>query len=466
MLTLGILLTFVTGLFLIRYISDKFTLSETIGLAFPVGLGVQTLLMLLIDAVGIRLSALSVGIVSLAIIAATGALIALRVRKNPGFQILPELSVQPGQYNLVWLLFVALIVYFEYMNFSKCMYFPVYDKDSIAVFDPLGFMIAREGCFGNLSFYHSSASVHGPGSHITYTPMLHLSYAYVYLFGATTSKIIPGLLFLSFLIAFYSITKRIAGRTCAAIATFCTMITPEMIAFSSLSATNVMHMIFASLGIIYIAVWLKRHERHDLYIGSVLLAINLWMRTEGVVFIGAAFCMVAIDALLRKQYRTMIPVAAAFLPALIWTAFMKLNGLYAESIAITRPFWDGEKAGTIYRYMKLLYTNTTYYGWTFVAFIPAIVLNIIQAVRKKDNFYLAGMILLAAFAYALVLYQIDYKWDSMHNVLSYSAKRFLFCFVPCVWYYLFSQELVVKAGKWIDNYLCWNEKINFMKKNK
>ena len=204
-------------------------------------------------------------------------------------------------------------------------------------------------------------------------------------------------------------------------------------------------------------------------IGTYLLAYKTELgayATAGVVFIGAAFCMVAIDALLRKQYRTMIPVAAAFLPALIWTAFMKLNGLYAESIAITRPFWDGEKAGTIYRYMKLLYTNTTYYGWTFAAFIPAIVLNIIQAVRKKDNFYLAGMILLAAFAYALVLYQIDYKWDSMHNVLSYSAKRFLFCFVPCVWYYLFSQELVVKAGKWIDNYLCWNEKINFMKKNK
>ena len=98
MLTLGILLTFITGLFLIRYISDKFTLSETIGLAFPVGLGVQTLLMLLIDAVGIRLSALSVGIVSLAIIAATGALIALRVRKNPGS--CPNCRYNPD--NTIW----------------------------------------------------------------------------------------------------------------------------------------------------------------------------------------------------------------------------------------------------------------------------------------------------------------------------------------------------------------------------
>ena len=34
--------------------------------------------------------------------------------------------------------------------------------------------------------------------------------------------------------------------------------------------------------------------------------------------------------------------------------------------------------------------------------------------------------------YFLVLYHIDYRWDSIDNVLSYSAKRFMFCYVPYV----------------------------------
>ena len=48
---------------------------------------------------------------------------------------------------------------------------------------------------------------------------------------------------------------------------------------------------------------------------------------------------------------------------------------------------------------------------------------------------LFAMIVVAAILYMLALYHVDYKWDSIENVLSYSAKRFLFCFVPLVWFY-------------------------------
>lgn len=74
-------------------------------------------------------------------------------------------------------------------------------------------------------------SIHNAGSYITYAPMTQLSYAFVYLLGAETSKLIPAFIFLFFLITFYGVMKRISGHTCAAVATFLTMITPEMIAF-------------------------------------------------------------------------------------------------------------------------------------------------------------------------------------------------------------------------------------------
>lgn len=55
--------------------------------------------------------------------------------------------------------------------------------------------------------------------------------------------------------------------------------------FSSLSATNVIHAVSASLGIIYIALWTKYKSQEDLLLGSLLLGLNIWTRTDGIVFV-------------------------------------------------------------------------------------------------------------------------------------------------------------------------------------
>ena len=46
--------------------------------------------------------------------------------------------------NLIWLLFILLIVHIEYMNFSKCIYFPPFDGDSLAGFETIGYVASQE----------------------------------------------------------------------------------------------------------------------------------------------------------------------------------------------------------------------------------------------------------------------------------------------------------------------------------
>ena len=152
------------------------------------------------------------------------------------------------------------------MNFSKCIYFPTYDRDSLAGFDTIGYVIAQEHTLKGLSLFQADymPQIHNAGSYIVYAPMVQLSYAFVYLLGAETSKLITALIYLSFLIAFYGCMKRVINKTGSAIAVFFMMITPEMFAFSSLSATNVIHAVSASLGIIYIAIWFKYREKKRL----------------------------------------------------------------------------------------------------------------------------------------------------------------------------------------------------------
>lgn len=454
MLTFGIILTVLTGFVIVNLISIKFSMLEKIGLSFPIGIGLQTLLMLLLDAVGIGLTATSILCGSILFIILMCVPFWFR-KKEITEQFKKPLSYSFSGYNLVWLLFVVLIIYFEYMNFVKCMYFPTFDRDSLAGFDTIGYITAQEHTFKGLSLFAGDymPSIHGPGSYISYTPMIQLSYTYVYLLGAGTSKLIPGFMFLFFLIAFYASVCRVANKTGAAIVTFFVLITPEMIAFSSLSATNVIHAVTASLGVIYMALWFRNKEHKDLYLGSLLLALNLWTRTEGIIFIGAALCVMLADVFRSKQYKNFIPLILSITPAVIWAAFTKVFGLYAEGIAITHFFWDAGKFDLIYSAMKGHYSNTQYYGWSFVVLLLALLANSYYLIKKRDNLPLLVMIILASVFYVIVLYQIDYKWDKIENVLAYSAKRFLFCFIPCVWYYAVTNKVTIAGLNKLEKFL-------------
>ena len=148
------------------------------------------------------------------------------------------------QANLVWVLLIILIGYCEYMNFSKCMFFPPSDRDSLAAFDTLGFVAAQDHTYMRMSLFDAdyNPSIHRAGGSIAYAPFVQMSYAYVYILGAETSKSIPALMYLFFVIAFYGILRRNTGKTVAALSTLFMMMAPEMLAFSSLSTTNVMQL--------------------------------------------------------------------------------------------------------------------------------------------------------------------------------------------------------------------------------
>ena len=258
MLVLGIVLVIAIGFLAVNCISVKFTWSEKIGLAFPVGIGLQTMMMLIINLLKIKLITASVMLGGVLILL---LLLSFLYKRRDGVIMYYKKAVRidTSNCNLVWCFFIVLIAYFEYMNFTKCMYFPTFDRDSLAGFDTIGYVMAKEHTFRNLSIFQQSymPHIHDAGSYMTYAPMVQLSYAFVYLLGAETSKLVPALMYLSLLIAFYGSMQRVTGPTGAAVATFFVLITPEMIAFSSLSATNVIHAATASSGIIYIALWLK-----------------------------------------------------------------------------------------------------------------------------------------------------------------------------------------------------------------
>jgi hypothetical protein len=446
MVHLGILLTIATGFVFVHCLSVKFTLVEKAGLSFLLGMALETFLMLFIDQAGIPLTPASLLTGEILLLAGLCAFV-YRYRKDALESIQASVSLSSFKdLNMVWLIFIAATACIEYMNLSKCLYFPPSDRDALAGFETIGYIAAMEHTLKGISLFDSTyiQEIHGPASYITYAPLVQLSYTYVYALGAETSKIVNALMYLFFLVAFYGVTRRAAGKTGAAVATFFMLMTPEMLSFSSLSMTNVIHAAFASLSVIYMALWFRGREKKDLLACGVLLGANVMCRTEGIVFTGAIGLLLLIDALRNKQYLASLLPAALFalVPLLCWTLYKEVNGFYSESIAITHPFWDAEKAGVILGYMWRLYKDPLYYGWTFAAFIIAFIANMWFVVRKRDSLYLLLALALSSAFYLALLYQIDYKWDTIDNVMLYSAKRFMFCFIPVIWYFTLSNHAV------------------------
>ncbi len=456
-----LILVFLIGLLVLCRISLRFSWLERLGFALPVGLLLVTMVMALMDWVGIGLSAMSLAIMTLLLLA--GA-----VWANKAYlKSLPSKIALPSRlktfdwrshltwFNLLWLLMFMAVVYLEFINFTKTMMYPTYDRDSMAAFDTIGFVCAQEHTYHGMSIFQADyfPRMHEAGSSMSYLPMVQLSYAYVYAFGAETSKSIPAFMYLSFLVGFYGLCRRRLTHTASMLAVLGVILSPEMTSFASHSITNVMHACMASTGVIYTCLWIKSRERRDLWLSVLLLAANSWMRAEGIVFIGVAWLLVFISSARHKEWVTAFMPLLALVPLVLWTAYSTACGLTSESVVIAHPFWDHDKAYTIIIGLWALISDGSYYGWTFNVLLLAVLADIYFILRHKSDGTTLLALLLCMGGYYLVLYQIDYKWDNIYNVLAYSAKRFNFCFVPIAWYVAMATYPLRAGAQWIERHL-------------
>jgi len=107
----------------------------------------------------------------------------------------------------------------------------------------------------------------------------------------------------------------------------------------------------------------------------------------------------------------------------------------------------------MYRELKPLYLNTQYYGIGVVVFGLMLLGNLWNIFRKGNQVALVVATLGVMFLYTLIIYQIDYVWDSIENVLRYSYKRFFFSFIPLLWFYIATNGITMWATKKTDNLL-------------
>ncbi len=287
-----------------------------------------------------------------------------------------------------------------------------------------------------------------------YPPLYHSSFAYVYIFGAESPKIVTTLFFLSLLTTFYSLVKNYVGSTAAALFTFILMVTPEMFSHAALSLGNLPTTAYAGAASLLLFTWIEKRDEKSFWLSAALMGLVIWIRSDTIVFIAAALLLIGLDFLATKDWKkTIIYGAFAVAPFIIWNLYMKLNLHAIQSNKFDLGMgYNSERFDLVWGYVKAFLfggqkgnvDGGQLYGLVFILFFAALLINLGMIYKNgwketlKDKWSVLVFFFVSFALYFLVFYLIDVKVQRapISSLMESSFKRGLFFFIPVVLFYV------------------------------
>lgn len=447
MLTLGIVLCYLLGFSIMLAISRRYSLAELAGYSFLLGMGVETFFLFVLDVFGIRYSpAVLIGLNAAAIVAINGAnykaLYNLREQTK-----MPSLALK--DINLVAMFLLCVIGYLFYAITVKNLFWPATEHDTIGSFDKLGRIMAIEG---KLKISLFDYNLEGAGG--IYPPLFHASLAYVYIFGAVTGKIVTTLFFVSLLTTFFSLVNNYVGSTAAALFTLVLMVTPELFSHAALGLGNLPTTAYLGAAALATITWIEKRDRKFFWLGAILMAFVIWIRSDTIVFIAAALLIVAIDFLRNRNLKDLLVYSFIVVaPFVVWNLYLKLKIQVAQVARFDFGIgYNTERVELMSDYISAFLFGGQHgsidggqlYGLVFILFFLFLVVNAAWVYKtgiKKallDNLNVLIFFSVSFILYASVFYLINEKTQNapISSLMESSFKRGLFCFVPLALFYV------------------------------
>lgn len=453
MTLIHLIVLFLCGFGLMNLISPKFGLLEKIGFSFPLAYGLVTLLMLPYDLLGIPITLTSLYIPQLLVIAFAGGWLfykqqlpeAVRIQDWNKAKSFGFLSI-----NLPWIFLMSILGYLLYVVIAKAMFWPTISFDSVAGYDFVGKMIAIEGKVNgsmfdpDLPFYsiRSGYPLYVPGG-----------FGYAYLMGFDSSKITTVLLILSTVVMYYALLLNYVKHTMAALFTTLFITTTEYIAMSALSLSNVPHTFLAVAAVVTIFIWMDKRDHRYFWLGVIFMALNVWARSDGIVFIAGTGLSLLLFAYQEKKWKELIIFGAVSGAAfMIWQVYLSGTlGITNDGVFVDHLFWDGEKFDRMTDLIWRVITNTQFYGVAMIV-IPIGILANFRTIHKQ-HYHLLIAILVSWLAYTALYYQMDNGGEnfgySLKSMINSSYKRGMFAIIGVLYFYVGISPMTQKLSQLI-----------------
>jgi hypothetical protein len=372
----------------------------------------------------------------------------------------PFIGKEWHKVNLPWLVLILFILYILWAITVKCLFWPTFEFDAVAGYDLVAKIVAAEGTFHNSLFMSNGVSMHNMSLRAVYPPLVSGSFAYAYMSGAETSKIISSLYYGSFVVLMYALLRR-GGLTHlgTAFGILLIIFIPEMVSHAALSQTNMPQGVYTATGFMALYLWMidKEKNAHYLFLATFIFACNSIVRSENIIFGFVAGLAVLLHTLQNRNKKNFINLltfgVVVLLPFIMWTIFLKIHGMKPAAPGEGLSLSLGYDASKFAEWWGFLWGGKNYpdglvMNQNFYALVPHLYITILPIViimaavryvmatdeakksiaKKALNKDLALIyISMAPFVlYSVFYYFIDYDWDSMRNVMLFSFKRGLF----------------------------------------
>lgn len=492
------ILIYLLGLSLLYLISKEFKITERLALAMPMGLGLTSFLMFLLDRTMHSITSGSVmGAVAVLALILAGIRLYLDFKNNDLPWRRPRQKPDMSWLTIVWLIFAGMTAYLAYGITVKCLYWPPAEFDTILGYDLLSKAIAREHTIVN-SILSNKDIVTGCGPRLLYPPLLALCNSLCYMTGTETPKLINTLFFVSWVFIIYLLLRRFVSSTGAIIFTLLTVIIPEMFAHASFSLTNLPCAIYTTIGVMSFVIWYEQKREGFFYLSFIAMCFGIWTRSEAVLFIGGIMLVLLYVAVREKRFKYLLIYSVTLIPFMTWNMFLKAYVPRDQTgIFIPKAFYDPSKLKQVFNTAWEIMGNYSIYGLTFyiaiAGFFIILIVNIATGFSKKENkillgglvlwlliYFAVGVNLLSIILFALLMiggaFVNEEKWELIlifslalgtYTIMFYQMKedgtlfspggwmqsgfkRGLFCYAPLGLFILVTSRWSVWAFGWLD----------------
>lgn len=453
MMIFVLIILFVLGAQLTLLLKSDIDRGLLVGVSFPFGFGVWSVLLFLIDNLGVAINNKLILLIACSIMLSifTGLLWRRRAKYNAivkPFHISKfflRYKNNPILINPFYITLLIIVGFIVFVIVSKTLYWPIMNYDSIDGYDLIAKLIGAEGHYNNAVF-STDNPIHTVRSF--YPPILVHVLSISYVFEGVHSKFTAVLYLMSTLIVLYYLVLRTESHVAAIFSVFLLCIVPEFMGQSALTASNPLSACYMLICLGFFDQYLKSKDRGHFYISMMALSFTIWTRTEAVIFAVPLFLLLING----KQIKSSLPKLGmlslfTLVPFITWQLFIKkLSVLSTSQPIIKRLFFDSEKLLDLLGQIKIIVFNTEIYALGFFFILIAIITNLIFYKKTKHIHKLTLILVISFIMYVWVYYQLDTDYKVIHkgSWIGSGFKRGLFYFIPIGCYYIGKSFLVQK----------------------
>jgi len=433
-----------------------FSFLEQSGLSYLFGMGIISLQIFLMGACGISYTRVNV-LAPWVFIAAINVLMSVRRhsdRKNRDTSHFPVLKKRIGKWDVSLFFLIALQTAY---NAFRALMRPIESYDAVAIHALKAKVIylsggVGENFFGNISSFFQ-------GAHPDYPLLIPLSQAWVYTFLGNLNDILVKMIFpifyLSFILVFYAVLKRITkSRLTALLFTFLLATVKQFSDYSTIGYTDLETGIYFAIGLFYLYLWFQEKEARFLAISLISSVLCLWTKNEGMLLAlinVSVFLFYTLANIAKSKNRRILPflLYAGVLACAIlaWTGFKESRGLVNENFNLSMVSAGnlkvglGKVPGILYEYQKQFFG---FKKWNIIWILSFLVfLTGFKAAFSKNIKYVTAALFLFSIGYSAVYIfsAVDIKFF-LHS----TGSRFLLHILPVA---VFWMALIIHEKRFI-----------------